>query len=111
SRVSIWAYTGNRARTFDRNPALAQMSTIDHVTAEFPPAFISGGNGDPLTPTQSKPLAAKLEGLGVDVTTLFFPDDHEPPQPHEFQFNLDTPEAQQALDESVNFLEQVFGER
>lgn len=111
ARVSIWAYTGNRARTFDKNPALAQMSTLDHVTENFPPAFISGGNGDPLTPHQSKPLAEKLDGMDVHVTTLFFPDDHQPPQPHEYQFNLDTPEAQQALDESITFLEHVFGER
>lgn len=111
SRVSIWAYTGNRARTFDKNPALAQMSTLNHVTADFPPAFISGGNGDPLTAHQSKPLAEKLDGLGVDVVAVFFPDDHDPALPHEYQFNLDTPEAQRALDESAIFLEHVFGGR
>jgi acetyl esterase/lipase len=108
-RTSIWAYTGSRSTSFDDNLALAEMSTINHVTAAFPPAFISGGNADPLTDSQSKPLAARLGKLGVEVTTLFFPEDHEPGQPHEFQFNLDSAEGQQALDESVRFLETVFG--
>lgn len=111
ARVSVWAYTGNRATSFENNPALAQMSTVNHVTADFPPAFISGGNGDPLTPSQSMAFAEKLEELGADVTTLFFPDDHNPAQPHEYQFNLDAAEGQQALAESVAFLEHVFGER
>lgn len=106
--VSIWAYTGNRAKTFDKNPALAEMSSLNHVTADFPPTFISGGNADPLTPNQSKALATKLEELGVAVTPLFFPDNHEPRLPHEYQFNLDNADGQHALDESVTFLESVF---
>jgi acetyl esterase len=109
-RTSMWAYTGNRGTTFEDNPALAEMSTIDHVTEAFPPAFISGGNADPLTNGQSKPLAERLTEVGVDVTTLFFPEDHEPGQPHEYQFNLDSAEGQQALQESVQFLESIFGQ-
>jgi acetyl esterase len=106
-RTSIWAYTGNRGTTFGANPALAEMSSINHVTAAFPPAFISGGNTDPLTEGQSKPLAVRLNGLGVAVDTLFFPEDHEPGQSHEYQFKLDSEEGRQALDQSVLFLEQV----
>ena len=109
-RTSIWAYTGNRGTTFDANPALAEMSSIDHVTGDFPPAFISGGNADPLTDSQSKPLAERLKDLGVAVDTLFFPEDHDPGQPHEYQFNLDSDEGRQALDQSVEFLERVFGD-
>ena len=33
------------------------MSTIDFVTADFPPTYISGGNGDGLTWLQSIPMA------------------------------------------------------
>lgn len=110
AHVSIWAYTGNKATSFDKNPALAEMSSLDHVTADFPPVFISGGNADPLTPSQSKALATKLDGLGVPVTPLFYPDDHVPGLPHEYQFNLDNADGQKALDESVAFLKNVFGE-
>jgi acetyl esterase/lipase len=80
------------------------MSTLDYVTADFPRTWISGGNGDPLTATQSKPLAAKLTGLGVDVTPVFYDDDHEPSLPHEYQFHLDYEDAQTALDSTLDFL-------
>lgn len=111
SRIATWAYTGNRGTTFHDNPALAEMSTINHVTPDFPPTFISGGNTDPLTAIQSRPLTEKLQRLGVDVTTLFFPDDHSPGLSHEYQFNLDNADGQKALSMSVTFLRQVCQER
>lgn len=99
---SVWAYVGSV--DFATSEAVAEMSTINHVTDAFPPAYISGGNGDPLTDTQAKPLAEKLEGLGVDVTTLFWPKELEPALPHEFQFHLDRPEARDALAQTITFL-------
>jgi acetyl esterase/lipase len=99
--VTAWAYSGSRS---DDSDALAEMSTIDHVTAAYPPAFITGGNGDPLTEAQSKPLAETLDGLGVETTTLFYPADHEPSLPHEYQFNLDTEDGQNALKEILAFI-------
>ncbi len=102
--TSVWAYTGDRS---DHSTALTQMSSITYATSSFPPTWISGGNGDPLTNTQSKPFAAKLQGLGVEVKTLFYPDDHAPSLPHEYQFNLDTNEGQQALQETIAFLRET----
>ena len=58
---------------------------------------------DTLTVTGSRIKRAEMEGR-VPVQTLFFPDDHQPPLAHEYQFNLDTEAGQQALDESVSFL-------
>ncbi len=55
TRSVLWAYTGSRERD---SAMLRQMSTIDHVTSEFPPTFISGGNADPLTDAHSRPFAA-----------------------------------------------------
>ncbi|MGC4105161.1 MAG: alpha/beta hydrolase [Thermomicrobiales bacterium] len=104
--TTVWAYTGVR----DGDPtAMAQMSTINHVTANFPPTWISGGNGDPLTDKQSKPMAAKLESLGVPVTTLFWPDDHTPKLGHEYQFQLDSPDANTALVSMLAFLDTHIG--
>lgn len=97
----VWAYTGERG---GKPSVMAQMSTLDHVTDAYPAAFISGGNGDPLTNGQSKPLATKLQGLGVPVTTLFFPPDHEPSLPHEYQFKIDLPDAQNAYTQMIAFL-------
>jgi acetyl esterase len=104
-RPVLWAYSGTRDFTADEN-AMKTFSVTRSVTANFPPAFISAGNGDPLLP-QSAELAARLKGEGVRVETLFFPEDTAPPLPHEYQFNLDRPEGQEALKRSLAFLADV----
>jgi acetyl esterase/lipase len=105
--ISMWAYTGDRDLT--GSPALSQMSSIRYVTEDFPPTFISGGNADPLTDMESKPMAQRLTELGVDVTTLFWPADYTPPLPHEYQFRLNLDAAQTALTETLAFLETSIG--
>lgn len=99
---SLWAYTG--IRKFLGTAAAEQMSTLDHVTADFPSAYVSGGNADPLTDRQSKPLADKLSGFGVKVDTVFYPADHEPALGHEYQFNLDNEDGMAAFERTVEFL-------
>lgn len=108
-RTALWAYLGTK--DWANTPGGEQMSTIDDVTADFPPTWISGGNGDPLTATQSRPLHERLDQLGVDVTALFFPDDTQPPLPHEYQFHLDRPEAQEALQSTIDWLGRVTERR
>lgn len=83
------------------------MSTLDYVTADFPQTWISGGNADPLTANQSQPFAAKLQGLGVPVTTVFYPENHEPALQHEYQFKLEGADAQSALTSTIDFLKSV----
>ena len=100
---SLWAYTGEKGGDPD---ALREMSTINFVTADFPATFISGGNDDPLTDEQSRPLADRLESLGVSVQALFYPDDYSAKLAHEYQFNLDTPDGQQALSQMLAFLKE-----
>jgi acetyl esterase/lipase len=102
NRAALRAYVGGLR--FASSPALTQMSTMHRATAAFPPAFISGGNGDPLTEAQAKPFADRLQSLGVEVTRLFWPDDLEPPLLHEYQFDLDRPEGLVALDATIDFL-------
>ncbi len=101
-RESLWAYLGDR--DWPTSVGANEMSTLDHVTADFPTTWISGGNGDPLTASQSKPLAAALTALGVSVTEQFYPADLTPALPHEYQFHLETPEAQSALQSTLDFL-------
>ena len=98
----VWAFSGTRQKT---GPLLQQMSPYYHVTKDFPPTFISGGNGDPLTDHQSKPLAEKLQHDGVSVQTLFYASDHQPSLPHEYQFNLDNGDGQTALKQLIQFLQ------
>lgn len=101
--VTVWAYSG----THDfANPVIREMSPYYHVSKDFPPTYISGGNGDPLTDKQSKPLADKLLSLGVKVTSLFYEQNHTPSLPHEYQFNLDNQDGQNALQRTVQFMQQ-----
>ena len=104
TRTSLWAYTGSKGGD---TMAAQQMSTINHVTPDFPTAFISGGNDDPLTEGQSVPLANHLQEIGVDVTTLFYPKDHTPPLGHLYHFNLDNEDGKQALRLFIDFLRKV----
>lgn len=101
--VVVWAYSGTRD-FYD--PIIRQMSPYYHVTKDFPPAFITGGNGDPLTDAQSKPFAEELKSLNVSVSTLFYPRDHRPELPHEYQFNLDNTDGQKALKRIVDFVDE-----
>ncbi|MCU1579090.1 MAG: alpha/beta hydrolase [Rhodoglobus sp.] len=104
-RIALWAYLGTK--DWSPTPGGQQMSTLDDVTADFPQTWISGGNADPLTATQSKPFAAQLTSLGVPVTSVFYDDNHVPALPHEYQFHLDFEDAQTALDSTVKFLDAV----
>ena len=101
-KQSLWGYLGTR--DFDGSTAVGQMSTLGHVTSDFPATFITGGNVDPLTASQSKPMAERLADLGVEVDALFYPDDHEPALDHEYQFDLDTVDGMVAFDRTVAFL-------
>ncbi|HEY1738719.1 MAG TPA: alpha/beta hydrolase, partial [Acidimicrobiia bacterium] len=99
----LWAYTGEKGRA---STAMRQMSTIDHATSAFPPTFISGGNADPFTSVHSKPFAARLASLGVDVSPAFFADDHDPALPHQFQFDVATDEGAASMAAVVAFVKQ-----
>lgn len=101
-QVALWSYTGTKS--WSTSYEGATMSTIDFLTADFPPTYISGGNGDGLTWMQSIPMSTALQSAGVPVTELFWPARHEPALPHEYQFKLDTPEAQVALDATITWL-------
>ena len=104
-RKALWAYTGSK--DWAATEAAEHMSIFEHVDARFPPTYIAAGNGDPLTASQSVPLADRLEELGVPVTRGFWPRDHKPVLGHEYQFRLHRPEALQTLRETVRFLATV----
>ncbi len=105
-RIVLWSYSGRR--DFMEDPEFLRMSVTPHVTASFPPAFISVGNADPLAP-HSEELARALVAKGVSVETLFFRPDHEPPLGHEYQFDLDGADGRRALERAVDFLQRRLG--
>jgi acetyl esterase len=102
--TAMWAYSGSR--DFLQLPQLAPFSVLHYVTPEFPPTFITVGNGDPLLP-QSRALADALIGRGVAVDSLFFPESYQPKLPHEYQFNLDNDAGQLALERTLAFIQRV----
>lgn len=99
--AAFWAYSGRR--DFRADPRLALMSVARYLTPAFPPTFLTAGNGDPLA-GQSAEMARKLAALGVPVDALLYAPGHRPRLPHEYQFNLDAPAGQQALQRMVQFL-------
>jgi acetyl esterase/lipase len=99
--TEFWAYSGSRDFLNDKRFATAWV--MDRLNGDFPPAFISVGSEDDLRP-QSIALADALEKQGVRVERLIFPTDTQPPLYHEYLFELDRPEAQQALERSAAFL-------
>jgi len=101
-KTVLWAYAGTRDFANDEHFAL--FSTIHYVTSAFPPVFITGGTVDPLAP-QSHALADRFAGLGVEVDTLFFGPDHQPPPPHEYQFDLFTMAGLEAFSRITAFID------
>ena len=102
---ALWAYVGNR--NYADAPGGEEMSTMHSVTSAFPTTWISGGNADALTATQSMPFAAKLTELGVSVTPVFYAENQEPPLGHEYQFHLTLDAAQDALKSTISFLKRT----
>jgi acetyl esterase/lipase len=101
-KIALWAYTGTKDWSQEASGAL--MSSLEFATEDFPATYISGGNGDALTWVESVPMANRLDELGVDVTRVFYPADHEPGLAHEYQFHLDGADAREALAQTVAWL-------
>jgi acetyl esterase/lipase len=99
----LWAYSGTK--DFLNDPQLKTASVANYLTDKFPPSFITAGNVDPLL-AQSTELAHRLNDLKVPTSTLFYPTDHQPQLNHEYQFDLDTADAQKALTQMVEFAQQ-----
>ncbi len=100
------AYSG--ARDWRTDPGFGRLTLTDDLTPDFPPAFISAGNADPLLP-HSVALTEALRNAGARTDTLFFPADEVPPLGHEYQFNLDIAAGQIALERVVAFAQSVTG--
>jgi len=102
----LWSYSGIRHFRDDRY--FSTMAVVDHLTGTFPPAFITAGNADPLV-EHSRRLATALAAQGVEIDTLFYPADHQPPLQHEYQFDLDLDDARTAFTRLVAFLDRYAG--
>jgi len=81
-----------------------QSSVLCHVTADFPPCFISDGNTATF-PDQNRAFAERLTELGILNRFNFYPKS-EKILMHGFE-SLDIPQAQDNLKKALEFLETV----
>ena len=99
-RTFLWAYTGTRSWT--SYPEIDQLSTVQHVTAQYPPTFLSDGDADPFR-SQATELASVLKSHAVPLTTLLWTGTGDG-LGHEYQFNFNLPEAGAAFQQTLGFL-------
>lgn len=104
--VFLSAYTG--VTPFESFAAIDQLSTVQHITEDYPPAFITVGDADPFA-SQSKELATALRENGVAADALFF-DGTGKSLLHEYQYSLHTEEGQYALERTTGFMDRQSGE-
>ncbi|MFD1032701.1 alpha/beta hydrolase [Metaplanococcus flavidus] len=93
-------YTGTAL--FENYTDIQELSTVRHITSAFPDTFIAVGDGDPLA-SQSVELANAIRSQGIEAETMFFEGTDKNLQ-HEFQYALDTLDAQEALIRTLDFL-------
>ena len=102
----VQAYTGDRKQDSE---FLKNISPIQHLTANYPAVFISGGNKDFLTETQSMPMLHALQHQQIPVTTAFYPDT-KAWLIHEYQFFMHQKESQQTFAKTVEFIRSTAAE-
>nr|WP_291369679.1 MULTISPECIES: alpha/beta hydrolase [unclassified Acinetobacter] len=97
----VQAYTGNKK---DDTEFLKGISPIQYLTENYPPVFISGGNKDFLTKTQSVPFADALMRKNIPVTGVFYPNSKEF-LVHEYQFMMGKKASQQTFQQTIQFIQ------
>lgn len=87
---------------FESFAGIDEMSTVNHITADYPPVFITVGDADPFS-SQSTELVQVLESENIPVISVFFEGTHKNLK-HEYQYALHTPDAQQTFEKTLEFL-------
>lgn len=94
------AYTG--AEPFESYQRIDELSTVNHITPAYPPVFITVGDADPFF-SQSEELVSILQSHQIAVDSVFFEGSNKGLK-HEYQYALDTVDAQETLEKTLNFL-------
>ncbi len=103
----VWAYTGRKDhRAYER---LDEMSTIRHITPNYPAVFITAGDADPLEP-QTIELADMLWENSVDHTAVLWTGTGAKLD-HDYIYEMDTAEAQSAFEMMLIFLSEHIVEK
>jgi acetyl esterase/lipase len=95
----LWSYTG--VKNFESYERIDELSTVEHVTPDYPPVFLAVGPADALEP-QTMELKQALEDQGVEVV-LFTGEN--PALGHDYMMNLDRrAAARRTLAKALDFL-------
>jgi acetyl esterase/lipase len=98
-----WAYFN--VRYWRDSPQAWQASTVEHVTRDFPAAFITDGDTGSFEGDAQK-LEARLKENGVYVDSLYYSADHGKIG-HEYQFDFSIPESVECYNRTLGFLDRV----
>jgi acetyl esterase/lipase len=98
-RTFMAAYVGQR--NWLDFPQLDQLSTVKHVTADYPPTLITVGDRDPFE-SQSRELVSALDRQSVPNTPVFY---ENAGLDHEYQYNFELSQATAFFDMAVDFLQ------
>lgn len=100
-KTFLWVYTNERhfMKKFAR---LDELSTVKHITPDYPDVFITCGDADPFI-TQAHEMIAALSAAGTTCDSLLF-DGSGKKLGHEYQFNLGQRDANAALMRAIAFL-------
>lgn len=96
----LTAYTG--AEPFESFPRIDELSTVQHISPNFPPVFITVGDADPFV-SQSAELVELLQANEVQVSSVFF-EGTQKNLKHEYQYDLSTEDARSTLEKTLQFL-------
>lgn len=97
----VWGYTGKK--DYKKYERLDELSTIKHITPDYPAVFITVGDSDPLEP-QTYEFIEKLEDNNVDYDALLWTGTKAKLW-HDYIYDQNTEEAVKAYEETLNFIE------
>lgn len=106
ARTVAWDLIGEKH--WEDNPIVKQASLTEHVTADFPPSYITDGNGFSFL-QQGQAFVKALAEQNVPVQSLFYANEEQPVY-HEYQFSYNMKEAQRCLAETLAFLKVTLKE-
>ncbi|WP_313894021.1 alpha/beta hydrolase [Psychrobacillus sp.] len=96
-----WAYIDDK--NWLESDSANHASIIEHISGNFPRTFLTDGNVGSFE-DQGMELQRKLEKIGVPVQAVFYSKE-EAELGHEYQFIMNTPQAENTYDEMIRFLQ------
>ena len=96
---AAWAYTGDKKWIAHLS---GQMTISNHITEDFPPAFITDGNSMSFE-EHGRQLADALERKNIRAETYFIPFETEKTA-HEYQFVMNTSAGRESFRRALDFI-------